>query len=68
MRDTPTIVWYSTGSGTAARVRNNSGGADYTVTATTGNGEKSIGAPTIDSTGGTAGNNMRAHWTADAEL
>lgn len=68
MCKTPTVDWYSTSSGTIDRVRNNSGSADYTVTANTGEGEKSTGVPTLDSTGGTVGNQMRAHWIASAEI
>lgn len=66
MRAVPTITWYSTVTGTAARVRNDGTAADLTVSATTANSQTSTGYPTTGAPADT--NGIQAQWTAAAEL
>jgi hypothetical protein len=69
-RVVPTVVWYSPGTGTAARIRNTSGSVDITVTGTSTvapASTRSPGIPTHVSTGA-VGELISAHWTADARL
>lgn len=66
-RVTPTIVWYSTVTGTAARLRNISATTELTVNSTTDTGSKNTGYPVVSAA--VADNTfISAHFTASAEL
>lgn len=65
-RATPTIVWYSVVTGTSARIRDTTAGADRTVTGTLDEGETMTGIP--QTTGQVGANRARAQWTAESEL
>ena len=67
MRTSPTITWYSTSTGTANRIRNQSAGSDITVSATYDMGDSATGFPDCASTVN-AGIFLRAQYTASAEL
>ena len=66
-RTTPTITWYSTVTGTAARIRDISSGADKTVSSTSNPGENITGSPivTVASTDDFV---FQGHFTADSRL
>lgn len=66
-RTTPTIVWYSTSSATADRIRNVSAGTDPTVSSTSNNGMSTTGHPVVISTISDS-DSLQAQWTASAEL
>jgi hypothetical protein len=67
LRSAPTVTWYSPVTGTASRFRDVTGGADVTVTGTSGNGETTSGYPTCASSP-TAGSFLTAHYTLNSEL
>lgn len=67
-RKAPTIAWYSTQTGTVAKVYVESDTADFTVSSTNGTGETTTGFVILSGTLSVADPFFRAHWTADAEL
>lgn len=67
MRVTPTIICYSSSTGTANRIRNYSNNTDYTVAAQTWVGSEYTGYPTTTVATPSA-NLVGFHWMADAEL
>ena len=66
MRDTPTMAWYSTTTGTVANIRNTTGAADVATTGTASAGMGSTGVPTVAAIA--ADQETAFHWTANAEL
>lgn len=64
-KTTPTIIWYSPGTGANGKIRNFSDNVDETVTAITDTGNRSTGYPTVSLSGFKI---YKGHYTADAEL
>lgn len=67
MRGTPTIAWYSTSTGASGKIRDDTGAADLTLSATNATSDRYTGFPSVGSTPA-AGNILYAQYTADAEL
>ena len=68
MRATPTVTWYSPETGTAARIRHNSGSADATVNSTSGPSTMSTGHPVLAVGTGAVNDLWTAHVTLAVEL
>ena len=67
MRTAPTITIYNPNSGASGSVRNDTAGSNNVVVSITNEGETNAGRITLTSAP-TAGDTMRYHYTADAEL
>lgn len=65
-RATPSITWYSPGTGAINNIYRYSAASDHAVVATTSTGQRVTGWPSIG--GGPVGTEWGAHWTANAEL
>ncbi|MES2217679.1 MAG: hypothetical protein V4501_04630 [Pseudomonadota bacterium] len=66
-RQSPTVTWYSTATGAAGFVRNTGTNTDIAVTTYNFVGIKSQGSPNLASSI-SAGTQIFAHWTAEAEV
>lgn len=66
MRTTPTVVWYSTNSGTAHMIYRN-GGTDFVVSSTSLSSTSAVGYP-ITTVATVVGDVLFGHWTADSEI
>ena len=68
MRSTPTVTAYSPVTGTAARIRNGTTGADLTVNGFTDTSDAATGYMTLSAAPAAATDLLLAHYTAEAEL
>ena len=66
LRASPTVTWYSSGSGLAGKVYDTTAAADVNLSSVAYTSKKRTGNPTGAPVA--AGNYLLGHWTADAEL
>ncbi len=63
----PTVTWYSPSTGTSARVRNRTAGADVTISSTLDTGRNNSGIP-VASSAVASGQRIAAHLVAVSEM